>query len=211
MAKKIVWFDTETTGLDPNKHGMIQLAMLMDIDGELVDEVQINIEPFCNDMMLIGIADIANIPQDISWKESKDSYADAFTPTGITFSDIAKFINPQVAISKINAFLQKHIFKFDKVDKAYVGGYNVPFDIAFLSNFYKKCGDNYLGSYINWKQIDVRSMLYLLDYKGTVKQIENYKLATVCAEYRIELDAHNPLSDIKATREIFYSWLGGGI
>ena len=203
MADKILWFDTETTGLDPNQNGIVQLAMLMDIDGELAEEAQFNIQPFGNDLMLAGLADVANNPQNISWKECKDTYADAFTPTGITFSDIAKFIQPSEAINQINSFLQKHISQYDKSDKAYIGGYNAPFDIGFLSKFYEKCGDKYLGSYINWKQLDVRHMLYMLDFDGIVK-LENYKLETACKHYGIELEAHNPLSDIKATRAIFY-------
>jgi DNA polymerase III epsilon subunit-like protein len=204
MSKKILWVDTETSGLDPNRHALIQLGMLVDIDGELIDEIQINIQPFPDDMMSIGIADVANKPKDISWKESKNTYADAFTPTGITFDDITKFLYPQAAIQKINAFLQKHISKFDKNDKAYIGGYNVPFDIAHLSKFYEKCGDKYLGSYINWKQIDVRQLIYMLDFEGKLK-LENYKLETVCAHFGIELEAHNPMSDIRATRELFYN------
>lgn len=32
---KILWIDTETTGLDPDKHGIIQLAMIVDIDGQI--------------------------------------------------------------------------------------------------------------------------------------------------------------------------------
>jgi DNA polymerase III alpha subunit (gram-positive type) len=205
---KILWFDTETTGLESSRNGMIQLAMLMDIDGEVVDEIQANIQPFDSDMMSIGIADVENDPQDISWQESKEAYEDAITPTGIKINDIRKFLYPQLALAKINAFLQKHISKFDKTDKAYIGGYNIPFDIAFLSKFYEKCGDKYLGSYINWRHIDVRSMLYLANYHGKIS-LEHYKLETVCKYFSIELEAHNPMSDIKTTREIFYRLEGG--
>jgi DNA polymerase-3 subunit epsilon len=201
--KKILFFDVETTGLDPNRNGMIQLAMLMDIDGELVDEAQFNIQPFPADMMPIGIAGMENNPQDISWLESKDTYADAFTPTGIIFKDIANFQKPYSASKQINNFLLKHISKFDKMDKAYIGGYNVPFDIAFLSKFYEKCGDKYLGSYINWKQVDVRSLLYLLSYDDLIS-LDNFKLETVATHYGFSLEAHNPMSDIKTTRDIFY-------
>jgi DNA polymerase III subunit epsilon len=203
MMAKILFFDTETTGLDPNKNALIQLAMIMDIDGMMVAQIKIDIQPFDDDMMLIGLADVGNNPQNISWKESKDCYFDSFTPTDITFSDIAEFPKPQEAIKQINTFLKKHISQYDKIDKAYIGGYNTPFDIAFLSKFYSKCKDNYLGSYINWKQLDVRNMLYILDFDGKIK-LENYKLETACNHFGIELEAHNPLSDIMATRELFY-------
>lgn len=32
--KKVLWLDLETTGLDCNNHGIIQIAMLMDITGK---------------------------------------------------------------------------------------------------------------------------------------------------------------------------------
>ena len=32
---KICWIDTETTGLDPRKHDVIQLAALVEIDGKI--------------------------------------------------------------------------------------------------------------------------------------------------------------------------------
>lgn len=200
---KILWFDTETTGLDPNRHGMIQIAMLMDIDGEVVDETQINYKPHQSDLIDFGENKIPKV-----WRECDLGDNAVLPATGITIQSLWGYKHPDTV--SINAFLQKHISKFDKADKAYIGGYNVPFDIAFLSKFYEKCKDNYLGSYINWKQIDVRSILYLLDYKGTVK-LDNYKLSTICEYYGIELEAHNPMSDIKATRDIFYKLIGGEI
>ncbi len=202
---KILFFDCETTGLDPNRNGLIQLAMIMDIDGETVDELQVNMKPFPDDVF-----------QDKEGNQGTTKAKDMLriivpdtleTPTGIKINELSNYLPPQVALGQINAFLQRHISKFDKADKAYIGGYNVPFDIAFLSKFYEKCGDKYLGSYINWKQLDVRSMIYMLDYEGSLR-LDNYRLETACNHYGIELEAHNPLSDIRATREIFYKLRG---
>lgn len=202
MSKKILLFDCETTGLDPNRNGLIQLAMIMDIDGKIVDELQVNIRPFNEDMI-----NLVNKTVEFSFQELKDNIdtvgIEKLAITEIAVSEIDKFICPQGAIGTINKFLQKHINKFDKADKAYIGGYNLPFDTAFVSEFYEKCGDKYLGSYINWKQIDVRQMLYMLDFEGKLS-LENYKLSTACDHFGIELEAHNPMSDIKATRELFY-------
>ena len=201
--KKILWLDTETTGLDATKHGIIQLAMLMDIDGKLVDEISLDIQPFENDMMSIGFDDISNMPLDFIWFESKQDYSDAKTPTGITFANIAEFMSPDEAYAEIIIFLNKHIAKFDKTDKAYIGGYNVNFDRDFISAFFKKIGDKYLGSFLNWKCLDPMYNLWEMDYKGETS-FENYKLATVAETYGIPLEAHNAMSDIKATRELWY-------
>ncbi len=196
---KILWFDTETTGLDPNRNGLIQLAMVMDVDGEAVDTAYFEFQPFQNDYIDIG----GKMPTQ--WLTYDLGSNGTLPITEITIQTLFSYPLPSTA--KINTFLQKHISKFDKTDKAYVGGYNVPFDRAFLSKFYEKCGDKYLGSYINWKQLDVLSMLYLADFHGKIK-LENYKLETACKYFNIELEAHNPMSDIKATREIFYKLEG---
>lgn len=200
--KKILWFDTETTGLDPNRNGLIQLATLMDIDGESIDACCLEFQPFQKDY--IDLDD--KTPNQ--WFTYDLGSNETLPVVNITAQTLFSYPLPSTA--KINAFLQKHISKFDKHDKAYIGGYNVPFDRAFLSKFYEKCGDKYLGSYINWKQIDVLSMLYLADFHGKIR-LENYKLKTACEYFGIELEAHNPMSDIKATREIFYKLEGGEI
>jgi hypothetical protein len=171
------------------------LAMLMDIDGEMVDEVQLDFQPFQKDEITIN-----ELGFQKEWREFDLGDNTVLPATNITAQTLWGYLIPTTM--KINHFLQKHISKFDKNDKAYIGGYNVPFDIAFLSKFYEKCGDKYLGSYINWKQVDVRSMVYMLDFHDHIR-LDNYKLATVAEHFGIELDAHNPMSDIKVTRELF--------
>jgi len=43
---KICYIDTETTGLDAKACGIIQLAAIMEIDGEIVSEFETKIRPF---------------------------------------------------------------------------------------------------------------------------------------------------------------------
>jgi DNA polymerase III subunit epsilon len=193
---KILFFDTETTGLDPNRNALIQLAMIMDIDGEVVDEIQINFAPFLHDCITVN-----ELGFQKEWKDFDFGDNTILPATELSVQALWGYDHPTTY--KINTFLKKRISQYDKTDKAYIGGYNTPFDIAFLSKFYEKCKDNYLGSYINWKQLDVRNMLYILDFDDKIK-LENYKLETVCKHYDIELETHNPLSDIRATREVFY-------
>ncbi len=197
--KKILWLDTETTGLDPNKNAIIQLAMIMDINGEKVDEIQLNFKPFLNDELIVN----EELKITKKWRDFDLGDNTILPATGISAQTLLSYRQPNT--TSINAFLNKHISKFDKADKAYVGGYNVPFDIDFLNKFYEKSHDTYLGSYINWKQLDVRSILYMLDYHSAI-QLENYKLETACKHFGVELQSHDPMSDIRATREIFYHW-----
>jgi len=194
--KKILFLDTETTGLDATKHGIIQLAMLMDIDGEFVDEISLDIQPFQTDLMSIQNDDNIFWADNIIWK-------DEATPTGITFGDIAEFMHPYEAMGNIISFLDKHIAKFDKSDKCWIGGYNTRFDLDFLSAFCQKAKFDYLGSYLNWRQLDALHLMWQIDFKATLA-LSSFKLEEVCKAYCIDLKAHNAMSDIKATRELWY-------
>jgi len=201
---KKVFLDIETTGLIPEKHGIIQIAMLMDIDGEVMDEMLIDVQPFSQDMICLPDGQ-----EELFWsrKQFTEIYPDDLTtalqPSGILIKDIVDFDLPLEGHQKIVEFLDKHIDRYDKVDKAYLGGYNVNFDRGFITAFFKKCDDPYLGSYLNWKCLDPLYMLWQMDCDGEI-ELENYKLETVCAHFGITLYAHNAISDIKATRELYY-------
>ncbi|MDD5359874.1 MAG: exonuclease domain-containing protein, partial [Sulfurovaceae bacterium] len=43
---KIAYIDTETTGLDAKKHGIVQLACLIVEDHKIIDEIVLLIDPF---------------------------------------------------------------------------------------------------------------------------------------------------------------------
>lgn len=191
--KKIIWIDTETTGLDPQRHGLIQLGMVMDIDGKIEGEIDLKIQPFPTDTLEISWKDI--------WLARDDQFIIPYNELPVY--DVSQYQTPFEQMKKITTFLDKHISKFDKNDKAWVGGYNVGFDIDTLSAFCKKAEFAFLGSYINWYRIDVLNMLFLESYHSGLV-IENYKLETVCKHFGIEIQAHDAMSDIKATRELYY-------
>lgn len=46
---KILFFDLETTGLDPKKNGIHQLSLMLEVNGEIVKEVNVNVRPFPQD------------------------------------------------------------------------------------------------------------------------------------------------------------------
>lgn len=181
--KKILFFDTETTGLDPVKNDIIQLSGCIDIGGKTVEKFDIKMQPFS---------------YDISEK--------ALEVHGMKLEEIKTF---QCAEKGYDEFINKltfHINKFDPKDKAYPAGYNVGFDIDFLGQFFIKNGDKYLGSWLNWRKLDPLQMFFLADFNG-VLDLPNYKLETLCDHYGIEIKAHDAMSDIMATRELVYKCL----
>jgi DNA polymerase-3 subunit epsilon len=180
--KKILWFDTETTGLDPVKNDIIQLAGIVEIDGKEVGTFDYKCQPF----------DYTTIQQD------------ALDTHGMTLEQIKTFEVPGQIQYNFTKMLAQYCDKFDKTDKFYPGGYNCKFDIDFLAQWFKKCGDSYLGSWINWRALDPLPLLYLADYRGEIS-LPDYKLATTTKHYGVDLfSAHDALSDVRATRTLWH-------
>lgn len=179
MTKKTLWFDIETTGLNPTKHGVIQFAALIEIDGQVVDKLEVKMQPQSG----------AEIEQS------------AIDTHGMTKADIAGFMPHEDGYDCIRVFFERNCDKFDKKDKFYPAGYNVRFDLDFLQAMFKRFDRFGIGSFVNWLAIDPLPMLYMMDYAGLLS-LPDYKLATVCAHYGIKINAHDALSDIIATREL---------
>lgn len=176
---KILYFDTETTGLNPEKHAMIQIAGILEIDGKEEARFDFTLRPFENDLI-----------------DDK-----ALEVHGRTRDEIMTYPSPGDVYKDIVSFFSRYIDKYDPKDKFYPAGYNVRFDLDFLSSFFRKNGDVYFGSFCNWKAIDALPIMHFFDAMGYV-HYENYKLETVCEKLGINIQAHDALSDIRATREL---------
>lgn len=181
MPKKAIYLDVETTGLDCTKHEIIQLSGMIVLNGKVAEEFDYKVRPI----------ELENIDGTILSMQSR------------TIEEIANYPESKIVYQQFVELLGKHVDKFDKTDKFYPVGYNVDFDLNFLQYFFKLNGDNYLGSWINWRKIDVLNLVYFLDYLGLLN-LENYKLGTVCKSYDIDLEAHNALNDIKCTRSLLH-------
>ena len=179
--KKTLFFDVETTGLDPVKNSIIQISGIIDIDGVIAEEFNY----FC-------------APD----KDAEIS-TEALKVIGKTKEELLSYPLPDVMYSQFLTLIEKHVDKYDKSDKFYPAGYNVRFDLDFIQSFFKKRGNQFgTGSYQNWRVVDVLSIAHYLNYTGKL-DLENYKLATVCKHFGIEIKAHDAMSDIRATRELF--------
>ena len=71
-----------------------------------------------------------------------------------------------------------------------------------MSQFFLKNNDKYCGSWIDYHFLDTMVILNLMIYKKAI-DIENCKLVTAAKKFDIELDAHNAMNDIRATRTLF--------
>ncbi len=173
------WFDVETTGLNPIKQDIIQLAFLIEINGKVIESQNLLMQPF----------DYNTIEQEALEVQDR------------TIDEIKTYPAPKDAYLKLIAILEKYVDRYDRTDKFHHAGYNTRFDMDFLRQFFIKNGDSYFGSWFNYRGIDPLPLLHLLDGIGTVS-LADYKLETVCKHFDIPLNAHDALSDISATRDL---------
>lgn len=176
---KVFYLDTETTGINPVKNDIIQLAGIVEIDGQVLETIKLHCQPF-----------------DYSAVESE-----ALQCHGITLEQIKSFPDPRETYRDLIGVLGKYVNKYDRTDKFTLAGQKVGFDADFLKAFFEKNGDKYYGSWFNWRHVDLLAFTRILNYAGVLKT-ENDKLGTLAEMFGVSLDAHDALEDIQATRTI---------
>ena len=185
---KILWIDTETTGLNPFNHDIVSLALIVEIDGEVKDELYLKCQP-------------------INWDNVTD---EALNINGFTREQLKTFMTPQEALNKTLRFLEKYVNKYKKnktmEDKFVLAGYNVTFDSAMLSEWCKKLNYKYLGALVDYHKLDIASLVLFLKMHNKIK-IDGFKLVNVAEYLQASIQAHDAQSDIRATREIAYKLL----
>jgi DNA polymerase III subunit epsilon len=191
---KVFWFDCETTGLDPEKCAIIQLAALIEIDNEIVETMDLYMRPLKAEEK----EHTANGPvEDDLVNES------ALSINEWTLEEVFEGDHPKTAINELTATLAKYVDRYDKRDKFICGGKNVKFDVDFLRCCFKKVGNNYFGSYFFSVQKELEALVAeMVSEKGL--RLNNYRLETLCDHFKVDIDAHEAMSDIIATRKLYY-------
>lgn len=182
--RKIFFFDVETTGLDPKKQDIIQLAYIIEINGEIKEQGSFRCQPFNYDTI----------------------EKSALGVNKITVEELKTFKTPQQAYRELKNVLLKYVDPYNKKDKFSPAGYNVRFDVDFLKEFFFKNGDKYYGALFDYHVLDVFTLAYVLEFKGHLN-LDSFKLINVAKSFDIDFVAHDALADIETTREVFYKML----
>ena len=189
MTAKVLWVDLETTGTNPLRHGIIQLAALVEIDNEIIEEVDLRMRPMT--------------------KHEVD--AEALEVNGVTEAQINEWPAQSDQYAAFEALLERYVNRYEKLDKFVLAGYNInAFDELFLRQMFldnaktreeRKYG-GYFGSWFFWPKRDVQTYVAEHIVEHTMR-LKNYKLETVCAQFGIQISPHDALSDIHATRQLY--------
>ena len=180
---KDCWIDLETTGLDETKHGITQIAVIIDIGGVEEEELLLYVKPFPGDLI------------------SKD----ALEKQNVTVEELREYPSAEEGYNKLIKIFKRYVNPYDKKDKFYFLGYNSPFDNKFLRAWFTKMNDNYFGSWFWNPPLDImdRSMFYL---KNVRFEMEDFQLFTVAEKLGVDLknlNAHNALDDIRVTKLMY--------
>lgn len=185
---KFLYLDVETTGLDPNKHGVIQVACII-TEGKTILKAK-----------EVDRLDMLFNPLSIGCKIDKE----ALKINGHKKKNIKKY--PKDTFSTIINFFEKYINKYDTDDKFIVVGQNVKFDVEFLHGWAKREGFEYMGSFVDWRVIDTLVIARTQHALGKINPTD-FKLGTLCEEYGIPTPDHNAMVDIVATKKLLKKML----
>lgn len=165
-----LWLDGETTGLDPLKNDIVQLACIPVLNGVQQDDT---FNQYC---------------QPIDYNEVDP---EALQVNGLTLDFLKKQQTAQAMVSNLVVFARSFNVKFT------VAGYNVGFDRDFLAALFKKV--NREQDFLEIFTGDIRDTMKRAKVLKGQLATTNIKLATLAEHFNIPINAHDALSDISAT------------
>jgi DNA polymerase III epsilon subunit-like protein len=179
----ILWLDTETTGYNPDKNGIVEIAAIMEI-GDSLDRYQ----EYCN-------------PGDVEYMDDAEAVNGISKARANTYPTASKD-----AVMELFLKLRSHVREQGR--KFVVAGYNVQFDVKFFRHIAVALGgdlDTLFTPYSEKsKYLDVYPMAKkaMRDPKAT----ENHKLRTMLDYFEIQYapeSLHTALGDITATKALY--------
>ena len=178
---KVIWIDTETTGLDPKIHGLREVGFLIEIDGQIVEEGHLFIDT-------------------MTYKNEKYISKYVHDEMGINEEVLELNKTSQEQLMTFEQVLHKYVRKEDN-QKFQIAGFNVDFDIAFIIDWFSDTDGLKRGfnTYFGHQKLDVLELVRHLKYLKFF-ETENNRLETLCNHFEIDIDAHQALSDIQATK-----------
>lgn len=178
-----LWYDVETTGLDVKEGAaVVQLAAQLVIDGELVESINLPINPLSYNRAVVI---------------SKQSMA----INGIKEEDFDKRLDIKEAVAMLMDMLVIHT----PDDKSVLFGYNnSTFDKYFIEDMFREAGKSF-STYFAWKQIDVYELVKALTAMGILGKTFNQKLGTIADSLSVDVsgELHDALVDVSVTRGIY--------
>jgi DNA polymerase-3 subunit epsilon len=185
----IMYYDLETTGLQPLVNGIHQIAGIIEIDGKVKEEFNINMRP----------SEFHIIEQE------------ALATSNLTLDDIMN--NPysqEEGFSEFVSILSRYVNPYVKAkdkDRLFRIGFNsASFDNNFLQQFFKN--NNQDRSFFSFFYPDSPDVMVLCSdrFMDERRSFIDFKLPTLARRFGIEVDdsrLHEALYDVELTRRVY--------
>jgi DNA polymerase-3 subunit epsilon len=187
---KLIFIDTETTGFDAKKNAMIQLAAILEVDGEERSRIDLRVRPF----------DGAVIEES------------ALKVNGATPEMLAEFPEEAEAFAAWVSWLEAA----DSIAQgvAEFAGYNTPFDARFVDAFHAR-NERPMSEFFNMRLPQQFDALAIARKRFSKCDVANHKLGTI-AEHVLGAEEvaafsqvnglHNAMTDIEITRALYVAF-----
>lgn len=175
----MLYFDCETSGVDPKRHAILQIAWIIKAGNEIIAKKCFDVKP----------------------EDSHDLNLKALEVNGFTFERMKAGIDGSLMTRLLAEDIRLAMGGGDALIPC---GHNVRFDLEFLSAYLQKGTEKYTIHYGNSSALQMNrpvctmALCHYLNYRH-ILHLNDYKLATVCGYFGIPIDAHDALSDIEAT------------
>jgi len=185
MSQSLLFIDTETGGLDPRKHSLLSVALVVGDAGGVANSLEILVR---------------HEPYVVSAGGMKVNRIDLVQHT-------AGALEPDIALGVMNVFLDQH---FPHICKPIIlAGHNVGFDQAFLGAFLESLGHS-LEPRFSHRVVDTHSLAAALRDAGKLP-LDNLSSTALFAHFGIEVPEekrHTALGDALATFELYWKLVG---
>lgn len=173
----------KTTGTIPWKHGITEIAILVENNGKVIDQMYTKMNP----------SDVEFDPKALTINNEK-------------IEDIQKYIPQEFAFKHVEEILKKH---YSQNEKFMIVAYNAPFVYDFILNMFKRYGvtvnesgeqHNRFFDYFYSPALDVMQLanIAMLDIRPT---IPDFKFNTICTAFDLPTPSDN--SCFKTVRLLF--------
>lgn len=190
MSCKLIFLDTETTGVDPEENGIHQIS------GIMVEE-----EDEMARFRLLGKFNFKMAPhKDARW--DLESFVEG---RKVIKSKILTYKPQSEVFLEFNQFILGTLSQ-DINDRYIIVGYNIYFDIRFIRNWFILNDANdffklFWGNYIDVQVLASEKLKYIRH------KLPNFKLETIAKHYKIPVDSskcHDAMYDAWLTQQIYY-------
>lgn len=182
---KLLFLDCETSGLFPGTHKssneICQIACIFE-----------NLET--GETKTFEVKMRLDKPENMS--------PQALEKQGVTLETIQKYMKRDEAYKLFMDFLDSCVNRFDKNDKMFFVAYNAIFDNQFIRSFLSSFNNKFFGAYFYYESFDILAIAMIFKMCGSLNT-PNMRLETLCNHFKIIIRAHDALSDIQATRQLF--------